>query len=69
MPRKKPGYTQVNIEMPDDLLDAVRTAADAAGVKMNAWVCETCGRRLKVPYTPPPLGRRPNEKPPGKGKK
>jgi len=66
MPRHKEGHTQIAFEMPDELLEAARAAAEDAGLKLTAWISMTCAAAVGVEYTPPKLGRpvTPEEPPP-----
>jgi hypothetical protein len=57
MPRMKPGFSQLAFVVPDELMAAMREAADAAGLKLTAWICATCAAEVGVEYTPPKLGR------------
>lgn len=57
MPRKKEGHSQLAFETPDELLDAMRAAAEAAGMKLTAWINSTCAAAVGVDYSPPKLGR------------
>jgi hypothetical protein len=66
MPRKRPGYTQLPVEMPDELVAAVRVAAERHGEKVTVWVCRTCAKAAGVSYAPARPGRPPKATPPKK---
>jgi hypothetical protein len=57
MPRHKEGFTQLAFEMPDELVAALRAAAESKGLTLTAFISSTCGRAVGVEYTPPKLGR------------
>lgn len=54
MPTKRPGQTQVSLQVPDKLLVAVD--AKRGAVSRNAYLCGLAARDTGVPYEPNPVG-------------
>lgn len=61
MPRHKEGFTQIAMELPDDVLAASRKTAAEEGMTLTAWITTRCAEAVGVEYTPPKLGRPPAE--------
>jgi hypothetical protein len=57
MPRKREGYTQVPLEMPDPLLEQVRAAAERDEMKLATWIMTACAAKAGVEFVPAKLGR------------
>jgi hypothetical protein len=59
MPRKKPGFTYLSIELPDGVLAELRGRADGRGVSLNTLVCILAAEECGLKYAPPTRGRQP----------
>lgn len=57
MPRKREGYTQVPLEMPDALLGAIREAAERDEMKLATWIQTACAAKAGIEFVPAKLGR------------
>jgi hypothetical protein len=57
MPRKREGYSQVPLEMPDPLLDGIRAAAERDEMKLATWIMSACAEKAGIEFTPAKLGR------------
>jgi hypothetical protein len=63
MPRRqRPGYTSLRIEMPTEIVDALKADADRREESDYTWVTLACAKRLGIKWTPPPRGRPPKSK-------
>ncbi len=56
MPKKREGMTQIPVEMPDEIVVAIKGAAKADDIAVVAWITRLCARKLKIQYTPPKRG-------------
>jgi hypothetical protein len=55
MPKKRAGYTQVSLQIPDGLLPHAEKRRGAR--PLTTYVCELIAADAGVPYHPPPRGR------------
>ncbi len=65
MPKKRAGYTQISLLVPDDLIAVVD--AKRGETPRNTHICAVLAADAGVPYTPPVMG--PKSKPGPKPKK
>jgi DNA-binding NarL/FixJ family response regulator len=63
VPEKRDGYTQVSLQVPDELLAAIRAAL--AGESLNTFFCAAAAQRAGARFKPPKVGRpkKPAKKP------
>jgi len=57
MPKDKPGATQINVIVPDEVLAAV--IAKRGARSLNTVVCQLLAKFGGVPFAPPKRGRPP----------
>ncbi len=67
MPKKRPGYTQVAVQIPDPLHTAV--GSKKGKTAWNVAICAALAEKYGEPFQPPTRGRPVKPKPAPKAKK